>query len=167
MPGVFPKTGELMWLAEYDVDVYNAPEVFSVPPLTRLILPVMSGHNWHCTNRRLSLNDNWPQRGVLCSIPRERWYSLPRFLHKSNCFRFFGFQVEWHLRKLINGASTRFLHFDNHQGVGWRDVDIVRSSIYWVFGRSHKLNNFSVLIFVYTVIWLLFGYERKSAACIL
>ena len=33
-----------MWLAEYDVDVYNAPEVFSVPPLTRLILPVMSGH---------------------------------------------------------------------------------------------------------------------------
>ena len=35
-----------MWLAEYDIDVYNAPEVFSVPPLTRLILPVMSGHNW-------------------------------------------------------------------------------------------------------------------------
>ena len=33
-----------MWLAEYDIDVYNAPEVFSVPPLTRLILPVMSGH---------------------------------------------------------------------------------------------------------------------------
>ena len=32
-----------MWLAEYDIDVYNAPEVFSVPPLTRLILPVMSG----------------------------------------------------------------------------------------------------------------------------
>ena len=37
-----------MRLAEYDVDAYNAPEVFSVPPLTRLILPVMSGHNGHC-----------------------------------------------------------------------------------------------------------------------
>nr|DAH15905.1 MAG TPA: hypothetical protein [Caudoviricetes sp.] len=23
-----------------------------------MIDPVMSGHNWHCTNRRLSLNDN-------------------------------------------------------------------------------------------------------------
>lgn len=44
MSGVFPKTGESIWLAEYDVDVYNAPEVFSVPPLTRLIPPVMSGH---------------------------------------------------------------------------------------------------------------------------
>ena len=32
-----------MRLAEYDIDVYNAPEVFSVPPLTRLIPPVMSG----------------------------------------------------------------------------------------------------------------------------
>ena len=44
MPGVFPKTGESIRLAGYDIDVYNAPEVFSVPPLTRLIPPVMSGH---------------------------------------------------------------------------------------------------------------------------
>ena len=102
----------------------------------------MSGHNWHCTNRQLSLSDIWPQRCVLCSIPRRRWYSLPRYRQSYKCFRFFGFQFEWHLRKLINGASTRFLHFDNHQGVGWRDVDIVRCSIYWVSGRSHELNNF-------------------------
>ena len=67
MPGVFPKTGESMWLAEYDIDVYNAPEVFSVPPLTRLILPVMSGRTCPDISGSFGITGNDADRGFSTS----------------------------------------------------------------------------------------------------